>query len=95
MTKDSKRRLIILSIVSIISVFTFLIFYFNDYSGSNPTLMNMYLSLGEAETGATNIVAAIYLNYRLFDTLIESFTLAIGALAVTYFFWESNNDKRF
>jgi multisubunit Na+/H+ antiporter MnhB subunit len=45
-----------------------------------------YLDAGLQETGATNLVAAVILDYRAFDTLGEAtvlFTTAIGVLAVT------------
>ncbi|MGE0823008.1 MAG: hydrogen gas-evolving membrane-bound hydrogenase subunit E [Candidatus Binatia bacterium] len=45
-----------------------------------------YVDSGVRETGATNLVAAVILDYRAFDTLGEAtvlFTTAIGVLAVT------------
>lgn len=44
-----------------------------------------YLKEGVAQTGATNIVAAIILDYRAYDTLGEAtvlFTAVIGVLAI-------------
>jgi multisubunit Na+/H+ antiporter MnhB subunit len=46
---------------------------------------NIYLSKGLKETGAPNIVAAIILDYRGYDTLGEAtvlFTAVLGALAI-------------
>lgn len=46
---------------------------------------NIYLREGLAKTGATNIVAAVILDFRAYDTLGEAtilFTAVIGVLAV-------------
>ncbi len=34
-------------------------------------------------TGSDNIVTAVYLNYRYFDTVIEAFVLMFATIAVT------------
>ncbi len=34
-------------------------------------------------TGSENIVTAVYLNYRYFDTVIEAFVLMFATIAVT------------
>lgn len=39
-----------------------------------------------ADTGAENAVAAIYLNYRIFDTLFEALLLLIAIIAIMHFF---------
>ena len=44
-----------------------------------------YLTNGVAQTGATNVVASIVLDYRAYDTLGEAtilFTAVIGVLAI-------------
>jgi len=40
-----------------------------------------------SDTGASNAVTAIYLNYRVFDTLFEALLLLVGVVAVIYFSW--------
>jgi multisubunit Na+/H+ antiporter MnhB subunit len=42
-----------------------------------------YLARGKSETGAANIVAAVLLDYRAYDTLIEASVLFTAALGVT------------
>ncbi|MCG8501786.1 MAG: hypothetical protein MJB12_15485 [Firmicutes bacterium] len=37
------------------------------------------------DTGAQNAVAAIYLNYRVYDTLFEALMLLIGVIGIIYF----------
>lgn len=56
------------------------------YGEVNPTfnyVTERYNRDGTAETGATNIVTAVILDYRAFDTLIETtvlFTATMGVL---------------
>lgn len=40
----------------------------------------------EADTGARNAVAAIYLNYRVYDTLFEALLLLIAVVGIMHFF---------
>ena len=76
-----------------IFVFVFGIFAFKDLNEiGNPIIAtvaeapsNTYLENGVAETGASNIVTAVLLDYRAYDTLGEAtvlFAAVIGALAV-------------
>jgi multisubunit Na+/H+ antiporter MnhB subunit len=56
------------------------------YGEVNPTfnyVVDRYNQHGLAETGATNIITAIILDYRAYDTLIETtvlFTATMGVL---------------
>lgn len=43
-----------------------------------------YLARFQTDTGADNAVAAIYLNYRIYDTLFETLTLLISVLSVIH-----------
>ena len=52
---------------------------------NNPTaneVYTRYIEQGVADTGATNIVAAMILDYRAFDTLGEAFVLLTAVIAV-------------
>ncbi len=40
----------------------------------------------EDDTGARNAVAAIYLNYRVYDTLFEALLLLIAIVGIVHFF---------
>lgn len=53
---------------------------------NNPTnneVAERYINKGLEETGATNIVAGMILDYRAFDTLGESHVLFVAAITVT------------
>ena len=47
------------------------------------------LAHGPAETGAVNLVTAIYLGYRAFDTLLETIVLVVAVLGVNLLFVKS------
>lgn len=42
-------------------------------------------AVGTGQTGARNLVAAIYLDYRLFDTLLEALLLLVSVIGVSQF----------
>jgi len=82
--KDMKKYyyimlIIIMSVVIIISI--------NPEYGSprNLDYINYYLENGVRDTGAVNLVASIYLNYRTYDTLMETVVLFMAVLGVTLF----------
>ena len=53
-----------------------------DYGRLHPELSEYYISHGIADTGALNMVTAIYLNYRVYDTLGEATVFFATALGV-------------
>jgi multisubunit Na+/H+ antiporter MnhB subunit len=54
-----------------------------------------YIERGYQETKVNNLVSAIYLNYRVFDTLFEALLLAVSVTAVVYFAapWEKTKEE--
>ena len=44
-----------------------------------------YFQYGPAETGAINLVTAIYLGYRAFDTLGETIVMVVSIAGVIFF----------
>ena len=48
-------------------------------------MKNYYFRHGSEETGAINLVTAIYLGYRAFDTLGETVVLLLSISGVLYF----------
>lgn len=53
-----------------------------------------YLEFGKEETGATNLVAGMILDYRAFDTLGESFVLFTATCAVIILMDYGNNFRK-
>lgn len=49
------------------------------------TLRAWLLEHGVAQTGATNVVSAIYLGFRAFDTLGETIVLLLAVSGVIFF----------
>ena len=52
-----------------------------------------YLTHFQGDTGALNAVTSIYLNYRVFDTLMETLILLICVIAVIHFSWRKDQDE--
>lgn len=53
-----------------------------DYGHPPAGVSEYYIGRGMAETGALNMVTAIYLNYRVYDTLGEATVFFASALGV-------------
>jgi len=74
---------------ALLFILVFLIFSYQAFKGLPPfgnPFMNVagkYLSNGVKQTGATNIVAAVLLDYRAYDTLIEASVLFTAVMGVT------------
>ena len=51
----------------------------------NSNYVNYYLKNGVRDTGAINLVASIYLDYRSYDTLMETIVLFMAVMGVTFF----------
>lgn len=47
------------------------------------------------ETGATNAVAGIYLNYRVFDTLFEALMLMVSVMEVINVSWTNRHEEQY
>lgn len=63
----------------------FLYAYHNPKPEPIQETADLYRRRFLADTGAGNAVTAIYLNYRIFDTLFETLTLQISVMGVIYF----------
>lgn len=53
-----------------------------DYGRPRPGVAAYYIAHGVEQTGALNLVTAIYLNYRVYDTLGEATIFFASALGV-------------
>jgi len=61
-----------------------LFLYYPDVASMD--LAEYYLVHFREDTGARNAVAAIYLNYRMYDTLFEALMLLVSIIAMIHFF---------
>ena len=50
-----------------------------------------YIDNFTADTGAGNAVAAIYLNYRMYDTIFEALILVTSVIGMMHFFTIGGN----
>ncbi len=94
MKRDGIRRFLIMSFCLIIASGVIFLFFTTENSGlKTDTAKNIILQNHVEQTGADNAVAAIYLNYRLWDTLFEALVLLVSAVAVIIFS-RSDEDER-
>lgn len=92
------RKLISLILLVIIAVGVGLTLAKIPFGTSKSELGEYYIRKGRKETGATNIVASVVVNYRGFDTLGEVsilFTAALGVAAVLSNRSKKKNDKKY
>lgn len=52
---------------------------------NHEVLYHYYIDNFFSETAATNAVTAIYLNYRVYDTLFETLLLLVSVIGIIYF----------
>ncbi len=84
MSKGMKKGFFII----IILVMTILFILSIDIEYGNPKnldVTNYYIDHGLHDTGAINLVAAIYLGYRAYDTLIETIVLFVAVTGVVFY----------
>ena len=75
-------------LAALMALFLFILFIaFAPGDTANPGLKAKYLSDFANEIGGRNSVTAIYLGYRLYDTLFESLMLLISMSAVIHLSW--------
>ena len=79
------RVIAVLSCILFIAIMLYMIAHFPRFGFENPradVIARRYLDEGLKETGAVNIVAAMILDYRAFDTLGESHVLFTALVCV-------------
>lgn len=73
-----------------VGMLVLMLFWFLAWWGYVPlaeerfTAANHYIEHGHRETGAPNIVTAVYLGYRAYDTLGEAIILILGVIGTVY-----------
>ncbi len=58
----------------------------------DTAIADYYNAFFTRDTGARNGVSAIYLNYRVFDSIFETLILLVSVTAVIRFSWRQGND---
>jgi multisubunit Na+/H+ antiporter MnhB subunit len=59
----------------------------NHSETTEPTLYNYFTRSQNDKTGAQNIVAAILLNYRMYDTVFEAMILLTSVMGMLHFLY--------
>jgi len=76
----------------VFTVFLFGLFLFFIPAGTASTyLKNQYVSLFMRDIGGENAVTAIYLGYRVYDTLLEALMLLVAVIAVFHVSWRDEH----
>lgn len=82
-----------------VAVIGALIFYFSPAGDAIDHLKSQYLVQFTREVGGENAVTAIYLGYRVYDTLFEALLLVVTVLAVAHMSYstslQSEKQKRY
>ncbi|MFO7611955.1 MAG: hypothetical protein R6W99_05630 [Clostridia bacterium] len=84
MQKINKRRLFIMLLAAAVCI-AVLVTASAHEEKMRPVAYEYYVENIVAEAGMPNAVTAIYLRYRIFDTLFEALLLAAAVSAVVYF----------
>jgi len=69
-----------------------LFLYLTTHRPAADPISAYYVRNFMADTGATNAVAAIYLNYRMFDSMFETLMLLVSVAAVINFSWRRDHE---
>jgi len=72
----------------VFTVFLFILFIcFIPEGAANTYLKDQYVSMFSHHVGGENAVTAIYLGYRIYDTLFEALMLLVSVVAVVHLSW--------
>lgn len=86
-----KRRAAIM--VCCLAIAFYVAFVYNDTAlVSDGYLSQYFITNFISDTYANNAVAAIYLNYRVFDSIFETLILLVSVAAVINFSWRRDNE---
>lgn len=86
-----KRRIITMVFTMILASLVLFI-NFDANLVAIPHIADFYLEHFTADTHTQNAVAAIYLNYRVFDSIFETLILLVSVSAVISFSWRPSDD---
>lgn len=83
----------IITASALVICFCALLMMIFDYHGAREEAGAAYIERGAIDTGAANLVSAIYLNYRLFDTLFELLVFSVAVLGVRFYLAEQRGSE--
>ena len=84
--KGSKFRQYVLPLIFIVIVFG-MVLYLVPVNDPNFYLKEHYITRFMTEVGGENAVTAIYLGYRVYDTIFEALVLVVAVVAVLHMSW--------
>ncbi|GAA0474374.1 hypothetical protein IRB23SM22_17080 [Alkalibacterium sp. s-m-22] len=80
---------------AVIGAAVVLFLFLNHSEQLDTPLMDYFTADFFAQTGAQNSVAAIYLNYRVFDTLFEALMLMVSVMEVINVSWANKHAEQY
>ncbi|GAB6089335.1 hypothetical protein [Spirochaeta dissipatitropha] len=86
-------RTVIVSIFVVLLFAGILFLYSSHAETAGRDISSYYIFNFAADTGAGNAVAAIYLNYRVYDTIFEALILLVSIVAMLHFFQAGGTKK--
>jgi multicomponent Na+:H+ antiporter subunit B len=94
--KETNKVISILRILfAVVGAGLILTFFLQDSEILDTPLMDYFTDDFVRETGATNAVAGIYLNYRVFDTLFEALMLMVSVMEVINVSWANRHEEQY
>lgn len=94
--KKTSRAIFSLRIaLTVIGAYLLISLFLQDAETLGAPLMEFFTANFFAETGASNAVAGIYLNYRVFDTLFEALMLVVSVMEVINVSWANRHEEQY
>lgn len=92
MRKETNKIIFVIRIIlALFGAYLLISLFQQDAEVLSTPLMDFFTANFFAETGATNAVAGIYLNYRVFDTLFEALMLMVSVMEVINVSWANRH----
>jgi multicomponent Na+:H+ antiporter subunit B len=93
--KTPKPIAILRVLLVVLGAYLLISLFIQDSEKLGTPLMDFLTTNFFAETGATNAVAGIYLNYRVFDTLFEALMLMVSVMEVINVSWSNRHEEEY
>lgn len=96
MRKETNKMVSILRMIfAFFGAYLLIMLFIQDAEILSAPLMDFFTTNFFAETGASNAVAGIYLNYRVFDTLFEALMLMVSVMEVINVSWANRHEDQY